>query len=84
MANAHKVTKTKVVQSENGGRRRGTVGPFLMPCDLHHLIDNALAVWANNQAKTADGALNLARRAISNSGHNSRWPVTYAFTFRFA
>ena len=60
------------------------MGAFSDAYDLHHLIDNALAVRANNQAKTADSALKLARRAISNSGHNRRWPVTQSSAFRLA
>jgi hypothetical protein len=55
-------------------------GLFL--CVVHYLIDDALAVRANYQAKTPYSCLNLARWAIPNSGN--RWPAMYAFTFRFA
>jgi hypothetical protein len=46
------------------------------------LIDDALAVWANDQTITADIRLNLARRAITNA--SSRWPVVQLFVLDLA
>jgi len=50
------------------------------PLTLHYLIDTALAVPTNDEAKAAGRRLNFARWTILNSsGH---WPVAQSFAFR--